>query len=92
MAIVGVICLVVGFLSAIISVGLLRLMNWARVVAVGLSIFNLEFFLVFLAGRRMVPFSGTIPYAIVRGALNGWIITYLLKSQVKQTFGVAMAP
>jgi hypothetical protein len=74
-------------LAIVVGVGLLRLRNWARLVSIVLAglgwlfavlgIFNaLLHFSVFLTIRELLV-----------AALYLWIVTYLLKPNVKQAFG-----
>jgi hypothetical protein len=84
---VAVFCLVAAAVSASMAIGLLKLRNGARLLTmifVGLSLLASVF------GITRSLFDLDVPSAVVRliiGAIDVWIITYLLKAHVKQAFG-----
>ena len=90
-AVLGIVCIGVGVLEAVIGVGLWRLQNWARVLTIVLCIlalisagFTLLFALTHMFG---VFFFGLFFRRLVLAGVQVWIVIYLLKPHVKQAFG-----
>ena len=89
--VVGVICLALAGLEAVIGIGLWKLQNWARVLTIILtclavlsSCFTLLFALTHMYG---VFFFGLFFRRLILAAIQVWIVIYLLKPHVKQAFG-----
>ena len=70
-----------GLIPGIVGWGLLKLKNWARIVAI---IFSGLSALTGALGALMLE-----PMSIITLAVNAWIVFYLLKPHVKAAFGVA---
>lgn len=77
----GVAALLFAAVMVMTGVGLLRLRNWGRILAIVLSVVTV---CVFFMGVIFLE-----PMSIITVALNIWIIVYLLKPPVKAAFGAA---
>jgi len=84
---IGGICLVFAILDAALGVGFIKLQNWARILAIVLTVIGVLFGLLGLM-TLMVHFAifGMAIRLIVL-AIQVWILAYLFKPHVKQAFG-----
>jgi hypothetical protein len=85
-AALGVFFIVIGAVDGLVGWGLLKLKNWARIVALVLSVLGacsqLFGLLRSFSNFNIVSFVVTLMVL----ALHVWIITYLLKPEVKAAF------
>ncbi len=94
-AVVGIVLLGIAALYIITSIGLLKLQEWARVLAivltaVGLLVSGLGLFDVFRHPHVMF-FFGVFIRHVVMVAIDVWIIIYLLQPNVQRAFGATSA-
>jgi len=92
-ATVGIVFLGIAALYTVVSIGLLKLQNWARLLAIGLTALTLLFGLLGLGDAvlhlRMMFFFGMFVRRLIVIALDIWILVYLSQSDVKKAFGAA---
>jgi len=90
---VGLVFLGLAALYAVTSVGLLKLQNWARLLAIVLTALTLLFALLGLGDAaihlRMMFFFGMFVRRLIVIALDIWILVCLSQPQVKKAFGAA---
>jgi hypothetical protein len=67
-----------GAIAVVIAMGLLNLKEWARIVAIVFACLGL-----LGAAFALIRFH---PFGLIRAAINGWILWYLLQPQVVATF------
>lgn len=82
----GVLLLFCAAIAAVLGWGLLKLMNWARIVTIVFAALGavLGLFGLFAVVAHFAPIG--IFWALCRLAINGWIIWYLLQPHVKAAF------
>jgi hypothetical protein len=69
----------------VVGVGLLRMKNWARILALLGSATNIVALVFQLKLAMILPVLSL--YLIVRAVLDVWLLVYLLSPRVKQAFG-----
>jgi len=74
MFLIAAICAALGY-------GLWKIRKWARILAIGTSAL-----LALQAAAMIIGSSGAVVWHLFALGINIWIITYLLKPRVKQTF------
>ena len=81
----AIMIMVIGTLSLVTSIGLLRMKNWARVVGIvgsGLGLLSV------MTGFKVLPTSPhTVMFLILRSAFDICLLIYLLTPEVKRAFG-----
>jgi len=92
-AVVGVILLGIAALYIVTAVGLLKLQDWARILAIvltaaGLLLSGLGMFDVF-RHQHVLFFFGVFVRHVVVIAIDVWILVYLFQPKVKQAFGAS---
>ncbi len=85
-AVVGVVILLVGVLAAAIGYGLLKLMNWARILAIIFAAIGALQIIRTLVTLGSMMSVGQIVWQIVFLAYDAWVIWYLLQGKVGQAF------
>jgi len=90
-AIVGLILLCIAAAYVVAAIGLLKLQEWARILAIVLTaatllILGLGLFDVF-RHPRMLFFFGVFVRHVVAVAIDVWILVYLFQPNVKRAFG-----
>lgn len=81
-AVAGVIVLVVGVVSALVGWGLLKLKSWARIIVIIFSALG-----ILGALAMLLHFSPLILVGfVIRLAINGLILWYMLKPEVAAAF------
>jgi hypothetical protein len=95
-AFAGVVLLGIGALVIVTSIGLLKLQEWARILAIVLNAVHLLVAaLGLMEGLRhihVVFFVGMLLRHIVMIVIGVWIIVYLLQPNVKRAFGAKTSP
>ena len=89
-AFVAVFCLVFAVLYVVIGVGLLKLQNWARVLAIvltGLSVLAFVSSILSPFAHMHLFFFAFLIRRLILVAIDIWILVYLFKPNVKQAFG-----
>ncbi|MBI3670817.1 MAG: hypothetical protein HY237_13690 [Acidobacteria bacterium] len=88
-AVAGVFILFLAVVYAAVGYGLWTLQNWGRVVCIVLIAIGLVFAALGLLTALFHFRIGVLLWQLIVCAIDVWIITYLLKTHVKQAFGVA---
>ncbi len=88
-AVAGVFCLFLGVVYGVVGYGLWTLQNWGRVIALVLIAIGLVFAALGVLTSLVHFRIGILLWQLIVGAIDVWIITYLLKPHVKQAFGAA---
>jgi len=81
----AVLMIIVSVPQIVVGVGLLRMKNWARILAlIGsvISLFGLPLELKLVLQHPLLSI-----YSIARAAFDIWLLVYLLSPRVKQAFG-----
>jgi len=79
----GIVLLIIAAISALIGWGMLGLKSWARIVQIVFAVLGLLGALM-----ALMNFSSAILLGmIIRIAINGWILWYLLQKDVAAAFG-----
>ncbi len=81
----GVLIIIMSIPQIVVGVGLLRMKNWARILALVCSVLSLLSLTLHLTLALRNPVAGA--YTIVQGAFDIWLLVYLLSPPVKQAFG-----
>jgi hypothetical protein len=81
----GVLIMVTSIPQIVIGVGLLRMKNWARVLALICSVVSLFGLMLDLKVALQHPLLSI--YSIAQAAFDVWLLVYLLSPRVKQAFG-----
>jgi hypothetical protein len=90
-AAVGIVLLVVAAIAVLVGWGLFKLKNWARIVAIVFAVLGVLGALFGLLGA-FSHFGGIILlWTVIRLAINGWIIWYLLQPNVSAAFAGGQA-
>jgi hypothetical protein len=74
----AIVMLIFGAISVVVAMGLLKLKEWARIVAIVFACIGLLF-----GALGLLRFSF---FGLIRIAINGWILWYLLQPQVVAAF------
>jgi len=91
-AVMGVVFLAFGVIDIFVALGLLKLKNWARIVAIVFSAIGACFQVLGILGSLSHFNPGSFIFGLIFLAIYGWIIWYLLKPEVKAAFhGAARA-
>jgi hypothetical protein len=85
-AVMGVVFLGFGVLDVFVALGLLKLKNWARIVAIVLSVIGACFQLLGILGSLSHFNPGSLVFNLIFLAIYAWTIWYLLKPEVKAAF------
>jgi hypothetical protein len=85
-AAVGVVILIFGVLYVVLGWGMLKLKNWARIITIVLAVLAALGALVGLFGALVHFGVFLLIVVLVRLAISGLIIWYLLKPEVKAAF------
>ena len=83
----GVFLLGLAAASVVLGVGLLKLLNWARVVTLVLVGLGLLFAAIGLLTAVIHFRVALLLWQLIVVAIDAWIIWYLLRPDVKQAFG-----
>jgi hypothetical protein len=88
-AVVGGVFLIIAVLDLILGIGLIKLQNWARIVAIVFTAIGVLFGVFGLVGTlaHLVLFQLVIQFVIL--GLYVWILVYLFKPHVKEAFGAS---
>jgi hypothetical protein len=90
-AVAGIIFLAFGVIDLLVGIGLIKLKNWARIVAIVFSAIGAVFQLFGILGSLSHFNVGAMVFPVVFLAIYALIIWYLLKPEVKAAFqGVQM--
>ena len=82
-----VVALVQAGLFIVLGIGLLKMQNWARVSLILLSLIVLTFAVLGLVGSVMHVAVSSLASLVVVIAIAAWMLVYLSKPRVKETFG-----
>jgi hypothetical protein len=85
-AVLGIFLLAFGVLDLIVGIGLVKLKNWARIIALVLSGLDVLLALPGLALALLHFNLITLMFRLVLVAINGWIIWYLIQPNVTAAF------
>ena len=85
-AIGGVVMLLFAALYVAVGVGLWKLLNWARILAIVLVAIGLVFVVLGLLGSFAHFAIGRVLWNVIWAAIDVWIITYLIRPNVRQAF------
>jgi hypothetical protein len=89
---IGIVILIVGVVDILVGWGLLKLKEWARIVTIVFAVLGALGALFGLVGV-FTHFGAIIVFwTLVRLAICGWIIWYLLQPQVKAAFASQGGP
>ncbi len=86
-AAVGVVFLVIAAIAILVGWGLLKLKNWARILAIVFAVLGVLGALFGLVGAFSHFGTMILVWTVIRLAINGWIIWYLLQPNVSAAFG-----
>ena len=87
----GVFFLVLAALAAFIGWGMLKLKGWARIITIVLSALGILGALLGLFGAFAHFGVGVLMFTVIRLAINGWILWYMLQPNVKAAFDAPQA-
>ncbi|HXX43395.1 MAG TPA: hypothetical protein VEJ38_01610 [Candidatus Acidoferrales bacterium] len=85
-AVVGVIFLGLAVLDLVLGIGLWKLQNWARILAIVLLIVGAICYAVGLVGSLLHFHLFQLFFQMIFIAIDVWIAVYLSKASVKQAF------
>jgi len=85
-AVAGIVILGFGVIDLFVGIGLIKLKNWARIVAIVFSGIGAAFQLLGVLGSLTHPNIGALVFQVVFLAIYALIIWYLLKPEVKAAF------
>jgi hypothetical protein len=84
---IGGVCLFFAILDGALGVGFIKLQNWARVVAIVLTVIGVLFGLLGLMSLMVHLAVFALAIRLIVLAVQIWILVYLFRSDVKQAFG-----
>ncbi len=85
-AMAAVVFLLCAALSIVVGIGLLKLLNWARILTIVLAAIGLVFGLLGIVSGLAHLIIPALITQLIAVAICAWIVLYLLKPHVKQAF------
>jgi hypothetical protein len=85
-AVAGIICLALGVIDLLVGIGLVKLKNWARIVAIVFSAIGAAFQLLGILSSLSHFNVAAMVFPVIFLGIYALIIWYLLKPEVKAAF------